>query len=198
MAISGDRSRQRLRRLFVVAAAMAALTVQIPAQATAPGSGSAAAPAAAAGKKTPHPSHRVCAHPADPSHAACSALERDDVEQSKAQVAASADAAPSGLGPADLQAAYQLPSSTGGAGQTVAIVDAYDDPSAETELATYRQQYGLPACTTANGCFTKIDHTTRSRRSIRPSARSTRPWTTRLCARRTSASGRTNRRPSTW
>ncbi|SEM63255.1 S53 family peptidase, partial [Streptacidiphilus jiangxiensis] len=45
----------------------------------------------------------------------------------------------------------------GGAGQTVAIVDAQDDPNAEADLATYRSQYGLPACTTANGCFKKVD-----------------------------------------
>jgi hypothetical protein len=64
---------------------------------------------------------------------------------------------PSGYGPADLQSAYQLPSSTAGAGQTVAIVDAYDDPTAENDLAVYRSQYGLTACTTANGCFKKVN-----------------------------------------
>ena len=45
---------------------------------------------------------------------------------------------PPGYGPADLQSAYKLPSSTAGAGQTVAIVDAQDDPNAESDLATYR------------------------------------------------------------
>jgi len=64
---------------------------------------------------------------------------------------------PSGYGPADLQAAYALPSSTAGAGQTVAIVDAFDDPTAESDLAQYRSFYGLPACTTANGCFRKVN-----------------------------------------
>jgi hypothetical protein len=62
---------------------------------------------------------------------------------------------PSGFGPAALQSAYLAP--TGGAGQTVAIVDAYDDPYAESELATYRSQFGLPPCTTANGCFKKVN-----------------------------------------
>jgi subtilase family serine protease len=65
--------------------------------------------------------------------------------------------APTGYGPADLQSAYKLPSSTAGSGQTVAIVDAYDDPNAESDLAVYRSQYGLPACTTANGCFKKVN-----------------------------------------
>ena len=62
---------------------------------------------------------------------------------------------PSGFGPAALQSAYLAP--TGGAGRTVAIVDAYDDPYAESELATYRSQFGLPPCTTANGCFKKVN-----------------------------------------
>jgi subtilase family serine protease len=39
----------------------------------------------------------------------------------------------------------------------VAIVDAYNDPSAESDLAVYRSQYGLPACSTANGCFRKVN-----------------------------------------
>jgi len=55
-----------------------------------------------------------------------------------------------------VRAAYAL-SSLGGAGQTVAIVDAYDDPNAESDLAVYRDAYGLPPCTTANGCFRKVD-----------------------------------------
>src|SRR5437763_5614672 len=64
---------------------------------------------------------------------------------------------PSGYGPADLQSAYALPSATAGAGQTVAIVDAFDDPTAEQDLAQYRSFYGLPPCTTANGCFRKVN-----------------------------------------
>jgi subtilase family serine protease len=64
-------------------------------------------------------------------------------------------AAPSGYGPDDLRSAYGLPA-TGGSGATVAIVDAYDDPNAEADLGTYRSTYGLPACTTDNGCFSKV------------------------------------------
>ena len=63
---------------------------------------------------------------------------------------------PAGYGPADLHSAYKLPT-TGGTGATVAIVDAYDNPRAEADLTTYRAQYGLPACTTANGCFRKVN-----------------------------------------
>src|SRR5436309_12760909 len=66
---------------------------------------------------------------------------------------------PSGYGPADLQSAYALPSATAGAGQTGAIVDAFDDPTAESDLGQYRSFYGLPQCTTANGCFRKVNQT---------------------------------------
>ncbi len=64
---------------------------------------------------------------------------------------------PTGYGPSDLQSAYDLPSSTAGSGATVAVVDAYDDPNAEADLQLYRQQYGLPVCDTANGCFEKVN-----------------------------------------
>jgi subtilase family serine protease len=65
----------------------------------------------------------------------------------------------SGLSPCQIQDAYELPSFVTGTGRTVAIVDAYDDPNAEADLAVYRAQYGLPPCTTANGCFQKLNPT---------------------------------------
>lgn len=99
-----------------------------------------------------HPVAHSCAAPV-PGTAACHAIVRTDVSGAKVSPAAT----PSGYGPADLQSAYNLPSSTAGSGQTVAIVDAYDDPTAESDLGVYRSQFGLPACTTANGCFKKID-----------------------------------------
>ena len=64
---------------------------------------------------------------------------------------------PAAAYPCDFQYAYNIPTRTGGAGQTIAIVDAYDDPSAESDLAVYRGTFGLPACTTANGCFRKVN-----------------------------------------
>src|SRR4051812_47806648 len=91
---------------------------------------------------------RVCAD-APPGFAHCDALVRTDTTTN-------APTAPSGYGPADLRSAYKLTSS-GSSAQTVAIVDAYDDPRAESDLAVYRSQYGLPACTTANGCFRKVN-----------------------------------------
>jgi hypothetical protein len=62
-----------------------------------------------------------------------------------------------GYGPSDLASAYNIPPSAASGGLTVAIVDAFDDPTAEADLAIYRNQYKLPACTTANGCFKKVN-----------------------------------------
>ena len=73
--------------------------------------------------------------------------------------AAAVTATPNGYGPADLQSAYALPSASAGAGKVFAIVDAYDDPTAEADLGTYRSTYGLSSCTTANGCFRKVGQT---------------------------------------
>jgi len=57
--------------------------------------------------------------------------------------------------PTDLQAAYRIPSTT--ATTTVAVVDAFDAPSVESDLATYRSSFNLPPCTSANGCFSKVN-----------------------------------------
>src|SRR5437868_2813145 len=64
-----------------------------------------------------------------------------------------ATGAPSGYGPSDLRSAYNI--TTNGT-TTIAIVDAYGYTNAEADLAKYRSQYGLSACTTANGCFKKV------------------------------------------
>lgn len=96
---------------------------------------------------------RICDTP-DPEHAACLAVRRTDTRAFRGL--AKAGALPEGLGPAEIQDAYDL-AADGGAGQTIAIVDAFDDPTAEVDLGIYRAQYGLPACTSANGCFRKVD-----------------------------------------
>lgn len=93
---------------------------------------------------------KVCPS-AEPGAARCHSLVRVDNSGNPL-----ATGGPSGYGPADLASAYKL-SSAGGAGQTIAIVDAYDDGSAESDLAVYRRQFGLAPCTTANGCFRKVD-----------------------------------------
>jgi hypothetical protein len=65
---------------------------------------------------------------------------------------------PTGYTPANLASAYQLPSAMA-TGAKVAVVTAYDDPNAAADLATYRTEYGLAACTTASGCFAKVNQT---------------------------------------
>ncbi len=135
------------RRFSYVCLAVLALTaIGTPALAST-NHGFARAPAAPTAK-------RVCAAPTRPQEMACLAMVRTDVT---GRNGIQPQSAPSGLGPADLQKAYALPVKTAGKGQTVAIVDAYDDPKAEQDLATYRSQYGLPPCTTENGCFRKVD-----------------------------------------
>lgn len=68
-------------------------------------------------------------------------------------------AAPQAGSPAFLQAAYDLAglSATAGTGDTVAVVDAYGDSNAEADMAHYRATFGLPACTSASGCFQRVD-----------------------------------------
>lgn len=61
-----------------------------------------------------------------------------------------------GFSPVDLQQAYGV-QGLSTSGQTVGIVDAYNDPNAESDLAEYRSHYGLPSCTTSNGCFKKVN-----------------------------------------
>ncbi|MEV6877419.1 S8 family serine peptidase [Amycolatopsis sp. NPDC051128] len=63
---------------------------------------------------------------------------------------------PVGWGADDLASAYRLPAGAG-PDTVVGISIAYDAPNLEADLATYRAQYGLPPCTTANGCFRKVN-----------------------------------------
>ena len=92
----------------------------------------------------------VCPGPAAPNTARCHArILRPDASTS-----------PTGLSPATIKSVYNFPTSmTAGAGKMIAIVDAFDDPTAESDLAVFSSQFGLPACTTANGCFKKVNQT---------------------------------------
>jgi Subtilase family len=62
-----------------------------------------------------------------------------------------------GYSPEDLRSAYDLPSKSAGAGQTVAVVDAYDDPDAESDMNAYRTKYEIPECRESGGCFRKVN-----------------------------------------
>jgi subtilase family serine protease len=91
----------------------------------------------------------VCPGPASPGDTHCHAWVKPQASSS-----------PTGLSPAQIKAAYGFSTSlSAGAGKTIAIVDAYNDPNAESDLNVFSQQFGLPACTTANGCFKKVNQT---------------------------------------
>ncbi len=63
-----------------------------------------------------------------------------------------------GLTPENLHSAYSLPTEVlSSTTPTIAVVDAFNDPTAEADLGVYDKQYGLPACTSANGCFRKLN-----------------------------------------
>jgi hypothetical protein len=61
-----------------------------------------------------------------------------------------------GLRPQDLHSVYELPA-TAPSEQKIALVDAYNDPNAEADLAEYDKEFDLPACTAASGCFTQVN-----------------------------------------
>jgi subtilase family serine protease len=90
-----------------------------------------------------------------PGHLRCLVVHRKGRGGSPSQSSPAASQ-PAGYGPQDLWSAYDLPAYRG-ASRTVAVVTAYDNPNAETDLGVYRQQYSLPACTTADGCFGKVN-----------------------------------------
>ncbi|WP_433893652.1 putative Ig domain-containing protein [Streptomyces sp. CA-111067] len=155
------RARRAVRRASVAVLAVAAMVTgglvaaAGPSVASSPAPASHAAVSRSSAAATPAHTERLCAAPAKQGQMACLALTRTDVAH---HLGITPDATPSGYGPTDLASAYALPSSAG-SGATVAIVDAQDDPNAAADLSTYRAQYGLPACTTANGCFKKVNQT---------------------------------------
>ena len=121
---------------------------------------------------TPSPSttepYAVCPPPA-PGNAGClSVIDPQPVKAASGYKARSAGplleggGEKGGFAPKELEEAYKI-STTGGSTQTVAIVDAYDDPYIESDLNTYREKYKVyykgteTACTKSNGCFKKIN-----------------------------------------
>ncbi len=147
---SAPVARAWLARVVTAALTVSGLAFTTGGPATA--SAVAARPAAAAG----HDYRRACAVPRRPGRMSCMALVRIAVARG-AGARLGQDAAPAndGYGPASLQSAYKLPSSTAGSGQTVAVVDAFNDPNAASDLATYRSSWGLPSC--GAGCFSKVN-----------------------------------------
>ena len=111
-----------------------------------------AVPGASASTPSAANTARVCAAPAA-GDAACLALA---VATADGSILSSSSPLDTAFTPDDIQAAYNLKGLKSG-GRTVAIVDAYGYSSLESDLKTYRSHYGLPACTTANGCLKIMD-----------------------------------------
>ena len=100
---------------------------------------------------TPVPAENQSCNDGDAKDASCGVQKNPKLPPSNTPVG--------GLTPAQLRTAYNLTPTASGAvpnGPLIAIVDAFEDKHAEDDLATYRSQFGLPACTSKNGCFTKV------------------------------------------
>ena len=103
--------------------------------------------------------HRaVCSRAIGQTEMRCHAHMRVDVQGNpfNGRPDVTRNVTPSGYGPSSLRSAYNV-TATGSSATTIAIVDAYGYANAEADLAVYRAQFGLPSCTTANGCFKKVN-----------------------------------------
>ncbi len=160
--------RRVLVRVLVACLAVAGTSVAVAGASASPPSSPHSSSGAAAAPALPQwPAKHACALPAL-GRAQCFAImdtmsvpagARPGAARPRAAAPGSV-AGPNGLHPygaADLQAAYRLPSTLLGARQTIAIVDAFDDPNAAADLAVYRAANGLPACDTDFPCFAKVD-----------------------------------------
>jgi Putative Ig domain/Subtilase family len=150
------------RQAVAVAAVAAAGIISVPAiaAASAAAPGHAASLAALAGQPArpalPPGEHYVCP-PATAGHMTCMSIVRTAASPTAPAYAGGA-AAPQTNGaylPSDLRKAYRVATyaAHNGRGRTVAIVDAYADPHAASDLAKYRRTFHLPPCTTSSGCL---------------------------------------------
>jgi hypothetical protein len=147
-------TKKRLIRPLVGAVAVAGtvlglITVVSPASFGADGSDTDTAPVAVC--SAPPPGQLACQADVIPDHS---------IADRRSFAGKNADELPKGYGPADVQSAYAIADAVkahAGQGRTVAIVDAHDAPTVEADLAHYRATFGLPACTTDNGCFRKVN-----------------------------------------
>jgi len=148
----GKRRTNMVRRLLT---GLSAVALALTAGVVATGGSASAQPRTLAKPPSRVDYRQACANVVR-GRAACMSLIRTDVAH-HLQPATRPYTAPvgAGYGPSSLQSAYKLPSSTAGAGETVAIVDAYDDPNAASDLAAYRSAWGLPGC--GPGCFSKVN-----------------------------------------
>jgi hypothetical protein len=148
----------------VLASAATLLVLSVLPCASAGAAESAVAPLPASDYTVRH----VCPAPA-PGYASCLALELVPktaaararthplgITSSRPIMAAKASEGAFGLRPQDLHSIYDLPG-TAASAQTIALVDAYNDPNAEADLKVYDEEFRLPECTGANKCFEQVN-----------------------------------------
>jgi subtilase family serine protease len=106
----------------------------------------------------------VCRHPAQPGARECDAIVRPVSRASALDPPGSACSKTAPYCASDLQAAYNVTqiAKTRGRGVTVAVVDAYGYPGAAGDLAIYRKNMGLPACTPSAGCLRIVNQSAQS------------------------------------
>jgi hypothetical protein len=149
------------RLTVTVLSAMAATfgLAAMPAMASAtPGNPASGASAATATPMAAGPQHgdtrQVCPVVNKPGYVMCQSIIKLASAARNAPAAMGTDAAVPGYGPGSLRSAYGLlKAASRGRGRTVAIVDAFRDPHAASDLAHYRSHFHLGACTKANGCL---------------------------------------------
>src|SRR5580692_9802819 len=119
----------------------------------------AANPAAAATPPVPANWHYACGNTFTTGKLNCFVIKNTAAHPNAATVGPNAIPAGNGYGPSQFQAAYKLTaaSAADGSGTTVAVVDAFNDPTAASDLAAYRSAAGLPALT--SGQFTQYNQT---------------------------------------
>ncbi|MEP6798627.1 MAG: S53 family peptidase [Lapillicoccus sp.] len=158
-------ARIRLSRLatgiVTLAASLAVVAGSALPVSASPHPGSPGSPATATGAPAPGARHQSCGQAAPGTFRCFSTWQgtgNSTTPPSQQAAGTTASLPTAGYRPADIAAAYELKPVVGtGPEMTVAIVDAYDNPHAESDLRTYRAAFGLSACTTANGCFRKVD-----------------------------------------
>jgi hypothetical protein len=175
MSVTPTQDRRRIGTLHTVLASAVAMLVLIALPcASADAVDSAVAPLPAS-DYTVRP---VCPAPA-PGHASCLSMRlvaRTQAARARLHPQAITHSAKIGVvekasecheaygascfAPQDLREAYfpgEQPDAPASEPQTIALVDAYNDPNAESDLKVYDEEFALPACTTGNGCFEKIN-----------------------------------------
>ncbi|MGV5035377.1 S53 family peptidase, partial [Streptomyces sp. NRAIS4] len=157
LVIHRHQLTRRIRRMAAALTAMLTLAVTALTIGLATGVQAAALSSAPRASASASTTGFGCFHPLHAGQARCfGVLKAHRTTSGRMSPFTTGSPTTTGHIPSDLRSAYKL-GGTSGSGRRVAIVDAMDDPNAESDLAAYRSAYGLPACTTANGCFRKVN-----------------------------------------